>query len=113
MSRLNEPDSLSPIRLSESRSASACLPLDSHTLPAGLTCGSGRATGMNLLLSSSVDSHAKTSVLPGNGPGSPGNGRASSGRSSALRNNSSRRGVSLKMSQGCLALGGARHGHGP
>lgn len=48
----NEPGlPLSP-KSNESRSVSASLPPDSHTLPAGLTCGSGRATGMNLLIHS-------------------------------------------------------------
>jgi len=75
-----------------------------HTLPAGMTCGSGLATGMNLLISSSEDSPAKTSVSPGNAPALPGNAPVSSMNSSALRKRSSRPGASLKMSQGSLAL---------
>lgn len=80
------------------------LPPDGHTLPAGLTCGSGRATGMNLLIASSADFPAKTSALPDGAPASPGNAPVSSMNMSALPKRSNRRGASLKMSQGCLAL---------
>ena len=103
---LNETDSPSPIKLNESRSVSASLPLDSHTLPAGLTCGSGRATGMNLLISSAEDSPVKTSVSLVSEKASVASGLASSGKSSGSPTRLSRRGDSLKMSQGCLALGG-------
>lgn len=77
---------------------------DGHTLPAGMTCGSGRATGMNLLISSAADSPVKTLALPGSEPVLPENAPASSMNSSASRKRSSRNGASLKMSQGCLAL---------
>lgn len=40
-----------------------------HTLPAGLTCGSGGAMGMNLLISSAADSPVKTSPSPDDAPG--------------------------------------------
>jgi len=103
---LSAPGSPSPTKLSESRSVSASLPLDSHTLPAGLTCGSGRATGMNLLISSAEDFPAKTSVSLASEKASPENAPASSGKSSGSPTRSNRRGDSLKMSQGCLALGG-------
>lgn len=101
---LNEPECKSNGKSNQTPSRDECSPSDGHTLPAGLTCGSGRATGMNLLISSSVDFPAKTSVLPENAPGLPENAPASSMNSSALPKRSSRAGASLKMSQGCLVL---------
>lgn len=101
---LNERECGSPGKSNATYLPDECLPLDGHTLPAGMTCGSGRATGMNLLISLSADSPAKTSASPGSEPGLPGSGPASSMNSSASRKPSSRRGASLKMSQGCLAL---------
>lgn len=91
-------------KLSETHLPDECLRHDGHTLPAGMTCGSGRATGMNLLISSSEDSHAKISASPGSVPALPGHAPASSMNTSGLRKRSSRHGASLKMSQGCLAL---------
>lgn len=91
-------------KLSETHLPDEYLRHDGHTLPAGMTCGSGRATGMNLLISSSVGSPVKTSVSPGSVPALPGKDPASSMNSSGLRKRSSRSGASLKMSQGCLAL---------
>lgn len=103
---LNAPDLPSPIKSNESRFASGSSPLDGHTLPAGLTCGSGRATGMNLLISSAEASPARTSVLPDDEKASVESAPASSGKLSGSPKLSSRRGASLKMSQGSLVLGG-------
>ena len=111
-------DSPLPIRSSESRSVSACSPLDSHTpvnvtmcdvsrtLRAGAGAPKHESDWTSLVLSCAVDSPAKTSPLPENAPDSPGNGPVSSLKSSGLRKRSNRRGDSLKMSQGSLALGG-------
>lgn len=100
----NERDSALPGKLNEMSSPGESLPLDGHTLPAQLTCGSGRATGMNLLISSSADSPAKISVSPDGGLDSPGHAPASSMKSCASPKPFSRGGGSLKMFQGCLAL---------
>lgn len=78
--------------------------LDGHTLPAQLTCGSGRATGMNLLISSSGDSPVKICPSPDDVPDSPENAPGSSMKSFESLKPFSRRGGSLKMFQGCLAL---------
>lgn len=98
------PECGSAGKLSEMSSLGKSSLLDGHTLPAQLTCGSGRATGMNLLISSSVDSPAKIFLSPDDVPDSPVNAPASSMKSSVLPKAFSRRGDSLKMFQGCLAL---------
>lgn len=85
-------------------SADESLLLDGHTLPAGLTCGSGKATGMNLLISSPAAFPAKTSASQESEPDLQANGAASSRKSSALRQRSRRGGVSSRMFQGSLAL---------
>ncbi len=77
---------------------------DGQTLPAGLTCGSGRATGMNLLISSAADSPVKICPSPASAPVSAEPGLDSSMNLSGSRKNSRRHGGSLKMSQGSLAL---------
>lgn len=59
---LNESDSDVSARLRLTDSAIESLSGDSHTLPAGLTCGSGKATGMNLLISFAEE--ARVSPFP-------------------------------------------------
>lgn len=91
-------------KLKLSHSATESLPDDSHTLPAGLTCGSGKATGMNLLISSPPAFPAKGPVLPENDSVLPTTAPPSSGKLSALPKPPSQRGGCLKMFQGSLAF---------
>lgn len=100
----NEPGCGSVGKSSVTSSPGKSSLLDGHTLPAQLTCGSGRATGMNLLISSSVDSPAKICPSPEGVPDSLESAPASSMKSFESLKPFSRRGGSLKMFQGCLAL---------
>jgi len=84
-------------------SASASSPPDGHTLPAGLTCGSGRASGMNLLISSRAVFHARTSPSPASAPGSVAAAPACSTSTSGSPRRSARRGGSSRTFQGWLA----------
>ena len=80
------------------------LSITGHTLPAQLMCGGGRATGMNLLLSSVAVFPAKICQSLESGQGSAESAPASSGKSSGSRKKSNRSGAFSRMFQGSLAL---------